>query len=81
MTEYNERQAMKDLIKASTIVTRQAELIAKGKDVPNLCAEYARIKPLLASILWLVALIPGYGKKIADVIAFLRRIADAYCGA
>lgn len=45
----------------------------------DLCAQYRKLKLTIETVLKVVDLIPVYGKRIADVIRFLMRIADSLC--
>ncbi len=45
----------------------------------DLCAQYQKLKPTIETVLKVVDLIPVYGKRIADLVRFLMRIADTLC--
>lgn len=60
-----------------------AEIGAAGTaatlDRADLCAQYHRLKPLLATAIKLVQAIPIYGPRIANAIRFLMTLADQVC--
>ena len=45
----------------------------------DVCKQYKQIRTFLVSVLTLIELLPGYGKKLAGAIRFLMTIADSAC--
>jgi hypothetical protein len=73
-------------------LTFEAALAGLNKDLPggkggksiaaskaDPCDTYRRIKPYLQAILPFVEKVPMWGKRIADAIRLLMKIADAAC--
>lgn len=54
---------------------------APATSIPDLCAQYRQLKPLLQAALFAIGLIPNIGPKVVAAIKFLMSIADTACPA
>jgi hypothetical protein len=49
------------------------------KGVPDVCATYKQVKPILAGVLPFLGFIPGVGPRIVNAISALMTGLDAFC--
>lgn len=73
--------ATKDYTEPLRALDKIEKTVAGQKAGTDVCATYAKIKPLLEAALPLIAAIPVYGPKIAAAIKFLMALADKVCAA
>jgi hypothetical protein len=77
-----EKEFLDALNKVERALGKHEAKMSTAKALPNkdeLCKTYHSIKPFLETILPWVERIPIYGKRVADAIRFLMRLADALC--
>lgn len=59
----------------------QMETFALSKDITaaSVCDAYQQVRPAVSALLFLVKMIPGWGKKAAMIITILVEAADEAC--
>jgi hypothetical protein len=60
-------------------IQRQIIQTKTTRDLGELCKKYKKIRPKIIAILPFIEKIPIYGKKIADLIRMLIKLADEAC--
>jgi len=73
----NEKKALALLSKELPQLRRQG--LKATPTAADICATYKKAKPVIEAAIFIVQMIPLYGKKIADVIHLLEDIVDTVC--